>query len=138
MEERGSTAGWPFPPRVRGTIPPMNDADTVTNPLVGVIMGSQSDWETMQHAAETLATLGVSHECRVVSAHRTPDLLFEYAASAADRGIRVIIAGAGGAAVAGVDHQAPEARVRAHAEEDPRAARPRPEDPALVHGHPLI
>lgn len=98
MEERGSTAGWPFPPRVRGTIPPMNDPDTVTNPLVGVIMGSQSDWETMQHAAETLATLGVSHECRVVSAHRTPDLLFEYAASAADRGIRVIIAGAGGAA----------------------------------------
>ncbi|MDA0295871.1 MAG: 5-(carboxyamino)imidazole ribonucleotide mutase [Planctomycetota bacterium] len=76
----------------------MNDVDTVTNPLVGVIMGSQSDWKTMQHAAETLAALGVSHECRVVSAHRTPDLLFEYAGGAADRGIRVIIAGAGGAA----------------------------------------
>ncbi len=67
-------------------------------PLVGVIMGSQSDWETMRHAAETLEGLGVPHECRVVSAHRTPDLLFEYAASAAGRGLRAIIAGAGGAA----------------------------------------
>lgn len=67
-------------------------------PLVGVIMGSQSDWETMRHAAETLAELGVPHECRVVSAHRTPDLLFEYASTAKDRGLRAIIAGAGGAA----------------------------------------
>ena len=68
------------------------------SPVVGVIMGSQSDWETMQHAATTLAALGIAHECRVVSAHRTPDLLFEYAASARGRGIKVIIAGAGGAA----------------------------------------
>ena len=73
----------------------MSDAD---NPLVGVIMGSQSDWDTMQHAAAMLAKLGVPHETRVVSAHRTPDLLFEYAAAAASRGLRVIIAGAGGAA----------------------------------------
>jgi 5-(carboxyamino)imidazole ribonucleotide mutase len=68
------------------------------NPLVGVIMGSQSDWQTMQHSADTLALLGVPHEVRVVSAHRTPDLLFEYASGASDRGIEVIIAGAGGAA----------------------------------------
>ena len=61
-------------------------------------MGSSSDWETMQHAAETLAALGVAHEVRVVSAHRTPDLLFEYASTAAARGLEVIIAGAGGAA----------------------------------------
>lgn len=67
-------------------------------PLVGVIMGSQSDWETMQHASEMLKELGVPHEVRVVSAHRTPDQLFEYAAAAAGRGIEVIIAGAGGAA----------------------------------------
>lgn len=67
-------------------------------PRVGIIMGSQSDWETMRLAAETLASLGVAHETRVVSAHRTPDQLFEYAASAAERGLRVIIAGAGGAA----------------------------------------
>jgi len=65
---------------------------------VGIIMGSRSDWDTMRHASETLDALGVSHEVRVVSAHRTPDLLFEYAASAAGRGLRVIIAGAGGAA----------------------------------------
>ena len=69
-----------------------------TAPLVGVIMGSRSDWETMRHAVETLEQLGVPHEHRVVSAHRTPDLLFEYAASARDRGLRVLIAGAGGAA----------------------------------------
>lgn len=61
-------------------------------------MGSRSDWETMSHAAETLAELGIPHETKVVSAHRTPDLLFEYASSAEDRGIEVIIAGAGGAA----------------------------------------
>ncbi len=67
-------------------------------PLVGVIMGSRSDWETMQHAAETLDALQVPHETRVVSAHRTPDLLFEYAATAEERGLQVIIAGAGGAA----------------------------------------
>jgi 5-(carboxyamino)imidazole ribonucleotide mutase len=67
-------------------------------PLVGIIMGSTSDWETMQHAAQTLEELGVPHETRVVSAHRTPDLLFEYASSAERRGIEVIIAGAGGAA----------------------------------------
>jgi 5-(carboxyamino)imidazole ribonucleotide mutase len=67
-------------------------------PLVGLIMGSKSDWETMSHAAETLEKLGVPFETRVVSAHRTPDLLFEYAASAEARGLEVIIAGAGGAA----------------------------------------
>ena len=67
-------------------------------PLVGIIMGSQSDWETMQHAASQLESLGVPFEASVVSAHRTPDLLFEYAASAAGRGLEVIIAGAGGAA----------------------------------------
>lgn len=66
--------------------------------LVGVIMGSKSDWETMQQAAHTLAQLGVPHEVRVVSAHRTPDLLFEYAGTAEARGLEVIIAGAGGAA----------------------------------------
>lgn len=65
---------------------------------VGIIMGSRSDWETMRHATETLDELGVSYEVRVVSAHRTPDLLFEYAATAVERGIKVIIAGAGGAA----------------------------------------
>ena len=66
--------------------------------LVGLIMGSKSDWETMQHAAQILDALGVPHETKVVSAHRTPDLLFEYAESAESRGIEVIIAGAGGAA----------------------------------------
>lgn len=67
-------------------------------PLVGVIMGSNSDWETMQHAAVTLREFGVPHECHVVSAHRTPDWMAEYAVSAAERGLEVIIAGAGGAA----------------------------------------
>jgi len=66
--------------------------------LVGVIMGSQSDWATMGHAVDTLAALGIEHEVKIVSAHRTPDLLFEYASSAEERGIEVIIAGAGGAA----------------------------------------
>ena len=69
-----------------------------THALVGVIVGSSSDWETLQPAAEILAELGIPHETRVVSAHRTPDLLFEYAAGAEGRGIEVIIAGAGGAA----------------------------------------
>jgi 5-(carboxyamino)imidazole ribonucleotide mutase len=69
-----------------------------SQPLVGVIMGSSSDWETMEHVAKTLAELSVPHETRVVSAHRTPDLLFAYAGSAEKRGIEVIIAGAGGAA----------------------------------------
>ena len=72
--------------------------ENTTSPLVGVIMGSKSDWETMRHAVEILERLGVPHEVRVVSAHRTPDLLFEYAASAEGRGLEVIIAGAGGAA----------------------------------------
>jgi 5-(carboxyamino)imidazole ribonucleotide mutase len=74
----------------------MNTTDK--NPLIGLIMGSTSDWSTMEHAARTLDALGVPYEVRVVSAHRTPDLLFEYAASAEARGLQVIIAGAGGAA----------------------------------------
>ncbi len=68
------------------------------NPLVSVIMGSKSDWETMRNASETLDKFGVAHECKIVSAHRTPDLLVEFAKSAESRGIEVIIAGAGGAA----------------------------------------
>jgi 5-(carboxyamino)imidazole ribonucleotide mutase len=67
-------------------------------PLIGIIMGSRSDWETMRHAAETLAALDVPHETKVVSAHRTPDRLYEYAKTAVDRGLVAIIAGAGGAA----------------------------------------
>ena len=67
-------------------------------PRVGIVMGSRSDWETMQHAAQKLEALGVAHEVRVVSAHRTPDVLFDYAEKAAARGLRAIIAGAGGAA----------------------------------------
>ena len=69
-----------------------------SSPLVAVLMGSRSDWSTMQHAAKTLMELGIPHESEVVSAHRTPDRLFEYAASAEARGIEVVIAGAGGAA----------------------------------------
>ncbi len=69
-----------------------------TAPLVGIIMGSRSDWETMREASSVLATLGVGHECKVVSAHRTPDRLYAYAKGAADRGLKCIIAGAGGAA----------------------------------------
>jgi len=73
------------------------------NPLVGIIMGSKSDWETMRRAAEALEQFGVPHECRVISAHRTPDLALEYSRSAESRGLEVIIAGAGGAAhLAGV------------------------------------
>ena len=67
-------------------------------PLIGIIMGSRSDWETMRHAADLLGEFGVAHETRVVSAHRTPDRLYDYAKSAAGRGLRAIIAGAGGAA----------------------------------------
>lgn len=71
---------------------------TESRPAVGIIMGSRSDWETMSHAARTLDALGIPYETRVVSAHRTPDLLFEYAAAAESRGLEVLIAGAGGAA----------------------------------------
>ena len=71
--------------------------DNIT-PLVGIIMGSRSDWETMREASSVLATLGVAHECKVVSAHRTPDRLYAYAKGAAKRGLKCIIAGAGGAA----------------------------------------
>jgi len=74
---------------------PQSAADT---PLVGIIMGSQSDWDTMRHAADVLTELGVPHETRIVSAHRTPDRLADYAKSARERGLNVIIAGAGGAA----------------------------------------
>ncbi len=74
---------------------PPNGAGSV---LVGVVMGSDSDWSTMRRCSEILAEFGVSHECRVVSAHRTPDLLVEYARAAEDRGLQMIIAGAGGAA----------------------------------------
>ncbi len=69
-----------------------------TKPLVAIIMGSKSDWETMRNASDVLTDFGVAHECKVVSAHRTPDLLFEFAKSAESRGLEVIIAGAGGAA----------------------------------------
>jgi 5-(carboxyamino)imidazole ribonucleotide mutase len=70
----------------------------MTDPLIGIIMGSTSDWETMRHAADTLDALGVPHESRVVSAHRTPKRLYDYAHSAKERGLKLIIAGAGGAA----------------------------------------
>ena len=72
--------------------------DIPNTPLVGVIMGSRSDWDVMRSAADVLHALGIPHECEVVSAHRTPDKLFEYASSAAGRGLEVVIAGAGGAA----------------------------------------
>ena len=70
----------------------------MTQPLIGIVMGSQSDWPTMRAAAEVLEALGVAHETRIVSAHRTPDRMFAYAEAAAGRGLRAIIAGAGGAA----------------------------------------
>lgn len=76
----------------------MGKAAADDSPLIGVIMGSKSDWETMRHADEVLAQFGVPHECRVVSAHRTPDVMAEYARGAESRGLEVIIAGAGGAA----------------------------------------
>ena len=78
--------------------PGSRDADPAEKPLVGIIMGSQSDWPTMKHAADILETLGIAHEARIVSAHRTPDRMYEYARTARDRGLKVIIAGAGGAA----------------------------------------
>ncbi|MGI8967405.1 MAG: AIR carboxylase family protein, partial [Limisphaerales bacterium] len=71
---------------------------TKSKPLIGIIMGSESDWETMQHAAAQLDEFKISYETKVVSAHRTPDWLFEYASTAASRGLEIIIAGAGGAA----------------------------------------
>ena len=77
---------------------PIIPAMPPTSPLVGIIMGSKSDWTTMRHAAEMLERVQVAYEKRIVSAHRTPDLLFEYAGSAESRGLKVIIAGAGGAA----------------------------------------
>jgi 5-(carboxyamino)imidazole ribonucleotide mutase len=77
---------------------PHSPAADAPAPLVGVVMGSRSDWPTMRHAADLLAAFGVAHEAKVVSAHRTPDRLFAYAESAAGRGLRAIIAGAGGAA----------------------------------------
>lgn len=76
----------------------MTVASSSTAPLVGIIMGSKSDWETMRHADEMLTQFGVPHECRIVSAHRTPDWMNEYATEAEGRGLAVIIAGAGGAA----------------------------------------
>jgi 5-(carboxyamino)imidazole ribonucleotide mutase len=76
----------------------MNTERNNSNPRVAIIMGSSSDWETMRHASLILTELDVPHECRIVSAHRTPDFLFEYVGSAKDRGIHVLIAGAGGAA----------------------------------------
>lgn len=80
------------------TIESQQPAKRDDNPLVGVIMGSRSDWETLRHSSDTLDQLGIPHEVRVVSAHRTPDALFTYAAGAEARGLRVIVAGAGGAA----------------------------------------
>ena len=85
---------FPQPPRAR-KVPQKNKRN---KPLVGVIMGSQSDWETLSHASDTLKLLRIPHECEVVSAHRTPLKLARYAQSAADRGLKVVIAGAGGAA----------------------------------------
>lgn len=78
--------------------PPASPSPSASAPLVGVIMGSRSDWETMRHCSATLDELGVPHECLVVSAHRTPDWLMEYAGIAEARGLQVLIAGAGGAA----------------------------------------
>ena len=76
----------------------MSDSSVSSNPLVGVVMGSKSDWDTMQHVRDVLEQFGVAHECRIVSAHRTPLWLAKYAAEAEGRGLEVIIAGAGGAA----------------------------------------
>ncbi len=90
--------------RVRGRKQPArNPQSVIRRPLVAIVMGSKSDWETMKHADQTLTNFGVPHECRVMSAHRTPGLATEYAAGAEDRGVEVMIAAAGGAAhLAGV------------------------------------
>src|SRR6266851_2381195 len=84
--------------KTKGNRPGGDGKGVLTHPLVGIIMGSGSDWDTMKFVSKTLKALGVPHETRVVSAHRTPDLLFKYASNAEKRGIEVIIAGAGGAA----------------------------------------
>src|SRR3954462_3734770 len=84
--------------RASNTASRRDNALAKAGPQIGIIMGSRSDWETMRHAAETLDQLGISHETKVVSAHRTPKRLYEYAQSARERGLKVIIAGAGGAA----------------------------------------
>src|SRR5437762_10356963 len=88
----------PNRPPKRATLLQLFQGGTMTQPLVGIIMGSSSDWETMRHAAETLDQLGIPHETKLVSAHRTPKRLFDYASSARERGLKLIIAGAGGAA----------------------------------------
>src|SRR6201985_2711225 len=85
-------------PAANAAASPAQPSSSNSQPLVGIIMGSSSDWETMEHAVKTLTDLGVPHETKVVSAHRTPDLLFEYASTAEQRGLEVLIAGAGGAA----------------------------------------
>jgi len=95
---RDALAPPPKVTKVRAFLVAKPQAERAEKPLVGVIMGSKSDWETMRHTAETLVELGVAHEVRVVSAHRTPDEMFEYAATARERGLEVIVAGAGGAA----------------------------------------
>src|SRR5438309_3199062 len=103
MRSLGKLLGQPTllrpnrPPK-RAFILQLFQGGTMTEPLVGIIMGSSSDWETMHHAAETLDQLGVAHETKIVSAHRTPKRLYEYAHSAKQRGLKVVIAGAGGAA----------------------------------------
>jgi 5-(carboxyamino)imidazole ribonucleotide mutase len=96
-----SIMGWGF--RLEGVysdqrVTAYNPRMTAAKLQISVVMGSSSDWETMQHAAQILTDFGISHECKVVSAHRMPDAMFEYAASASERGLQAIIAGAGGAA----------------------------------------
>src|SRR3954453_23922259 len=88
----------PNPHPKRACLLQLFQGGTMTEPLVGIIMGSNSDWETMRHAADTLDQLEVPHETRIVSAHRTPKRLYDYAHSAKSRGLKVVIAGAGGAA----------------------------------------
>jgi len=95
-----SALSFSFPPGIYGKLSPMTHP---AKPLVGILMGSKSDWETMEYASKTLDDLGVTHEVRILSAHRTPDQTLEYAATAEHRGLQVIIAAAGGAAhLAGV------------------------------------
>jgi len=89
---------WALEPNSPSNRPSSSAENQMQNPLVGVVMGSQSDWPVMQHSHNILKHFGVEHECQVVSAHRTPDLLFDYASSATERGLQAIIAGAGGAA----------------------------------------